>query len=256
MFDQEHARRFNDARHAYLQAWLPDLLRSTGARTAIDLGCALGYFTAYLSSLGLETLGIDGREENIAEARSRYPELRFAVGDVTDRAILGLGSRDVVLCFGLLYHLEDTFAAVRNLATLMGTLAVIESMVVPSTGRPVARVVDETVSEDQSLRYVALVPSEPALVKMLYSAGVPHVYRPRRFPDHEDFRATLGRRRRRTMLLASRVPLTLPWLRRCAVPRADDPWERPGHLGWQSLRRFVRKPLIEKVVTVRRRLRR
>lgn len=179
--------------------------------------------------------------------------MRFEVGDIQDSGITALGSFDVVLCFGLLYHLEDPFRAIRHLRALTSKIMVIESMVIPDRA-PVARLVDEGLGEDQALRYVALVPSEAGLVKMLYEAGFGSVLRSRRVPGHEDYRPTLRARRRRTVLIATAVPFERPWLRRAAVPRPADPWVRPGRSGLDRLRDFARKPFSEKVVTVRRRL--
>jgi 2-polyprenyl-3-methyl-5-hydroxy-6-metoxy-1,4-benzoquinol methylase len=118
VFDMPHATRFTDARTAFLDRWFKPLVTRERFTTAIDVGCGVGYFADYLKALGLDVVGVDGREENVAEAQRRVRGARFVTGDAQDRAIRDLGVFDVVLCVGLLYHLENPFAAVRNLHAL------------------------------------------------------------------------------------------------------------------------------------------
>lgn len=251
IFDQEHALRITAARIGFLGEWLPGMLRDLGAKTALDVGCGVGHFSRYLADLGLEVTGIDSRSGNVEEARRRHADVRFEVADITDRAVRALGRFDLVLCVGVMYHLEDPFAALRNVEALTGGIAVIESMVIPSAG-PSALLLDEGPEEDQSMRGVAMVPSEPALVKMAIASGFGHVYSMDRLPDHDDFRPTRRSRPRRTFLVASRSPLSHPWLRARDRQLVPDPWERP----FARVGRFIGKPLPEKLVTLRRLLRR
>jgi hypothetical protein len=88
---------------------------------------------------------------------------------------------------------------------------IIESRIFPHQ-LAVAALVDEEHGEDQALSYVAFVPSEACLIKMLYRAGFAAVYKPRRLPEHDDFQESLQHNRRRTILIASKVKLTLPTL--------------------------------------------
>jgi hypothetical protein len=56
--------------------------------------------------------------ENVTEARRRFPHLPFAEADIEAPEITRLGKFDVVLCLGLLYHLESPLLAIRRLQTL------------------------------------------------------------------------------------------------------------------------------------------
>src|SRR5262245_54606566 len=115
VFDMPHATRFTEARIGFLNKWLPGLTKSESLGTALDVGCGVGYFSRSLSDLGFEVVALDGRPENIAEAQRRYPKVKFAILNLEDPAVQELGSFDLVLCFGLLYHLENPFLAIRNL---------------------------------------------------------------------------------------------------------------------------------------------
>jgi SAM-dependent methyltransferase len=230
-----------ETRKAFLGALLQELAPALELQTALDAGCGVGVFSAYLQAHGLGVIGVDARPENIAEARARHPQMALQVADVEDPGVLLTGPRDLVLSFGLLYHLENPFRAVRHLAALTGKVMVIESMVFPSRF-PRAALVDEVHEADQGLRHVALVPSESCLVAMLYRAGFSAVYRPARLPDHDDFRPSLPHRRRRTILVATRLPVACTSLHLVPDRRPRDPWVRRWAQPAIRALRLVRAP--------------
>jgi hypothetical protein len=99
---------------------------------------------------------------------------------------------------------------------------------------------DEGVGEDQALKYVAFYPSEACFVKMLYRAGFPFVYRFRVLPDDALFRATPVRKRQRTLLAASKIPLSTPNLELAKeevrlVGGDLDPWTTSLSRPWRVL---------------------
>jgi tRNA (mo5U34)-methyltransferase len=175
VFDMPHTKRITKARIDFLNTLLPGLINTLGFKTALDAGCRVGYFSCYLADLGLQVSAVDGRCDNIVEAQRRHPQVRFSIHNIEDQTVRQLGVFDLVLCCGLLYHLENPFAALCNLYALTGRVLLIESMVVPSA-LPIVSLLDEGRSEDQSLNYIAFVPSESCLTKMLYRAGFPYVY--------------------------------------------------------------------------------
>jgi SAM-dependent methyltransferase len=219
-FDLPGALSINEKRRAVLERILTDMERQRPLKTALDVGCGFGYFADVLAGRGLQVLGVDARSENVAEAARRSPNIEWRVGDIEDPDTRALGEFDLVLCFGLLYHLENPFRAIRNLAALTRSVLICESVVAP-TGRVSAVLYEENQIQDQALRYIALIPTEGFLVKCLYQAGFPFVYRARRLPDHHEFRAALWRHRRRTVLVASRTPLQETTLRLVPEPSAE-----------------------------------
>jgi FkbM family methyltransferase len=255
-------RRYLDlirARGATIRRVVRALKPAMGLRNALDAGCGVGFFAQTLTELGLETRGFDGRFENVIEARKRFPKIAFERGDIESAEIAALGTFDLVLCFGLLYHLESPMRAIRHLCALTGKGLLIESMCVPGDDtRMLLR--EEPSQSDQSLTDMAFYPSELCLVKMLYRAGFAHVYRVPRLPEHDDFRETGDHARRRTILFASHQPVSVACLERVAETRVGrDPWTKlsAGPETFAArVRRFLAKPARMRCVALANRVRR
>ncbi|PZM65941.1 class I SAM-dependent methyltransferase [Paenibacillus dendritiformis] len=57
------------------------LLQPMAGESVLDVGCGTGDITARIRESGAHVVGIDKSEAMIAQARSKYPELRFMVAD-------------------------------------------------------------------------------------------------------------------------------------------------------------------------------
>lgn len=250
IFDNPKTVQFTQARQEFLRAFLPNVARQLGLANAIDVGCGVGDFALFLRDLGFDVSAVDGRQENIEEARRRIENVSFYQANVEDMSSLGLGSFDLVLCVGLLYHLENPFRAIRNLFALTGKALIVESMCVPDESTALY-LLDEARLEDQGLDYVAFYPSERCLIKMLYRSGFPFVYTFRSFPDHQEFRRTVSRERSRTMLVASRVQVDDPALNLAQEPgNTHDLWLPKWPAFKQRLAHFLKRSWNGKVHAV------
>ena len=97
------------------------------------------------------------------------------------------GTFDIVHCYGLLYHLENPIAALRNMAAACRGMLLLETIVCDHPAA-VLRMEDEALSFNQALGGLGCRPSPGFVVLVLNRIGFPFVYVPRRPPDHEDFR--------------------------------------------------------------------
>jgi len=258
-FDRKEYRELIDARGETIRRIVAKLKPALELSYAVDAGCGVGFFSQTLVECGLNVRGFDARGENVAEARRRFPHIPFEKGDIVERAILQLGEFDLVLCFGLLYHLENPLLAIRHLRELTKKCLLLESMCLPGE-KPSMQLRQEPHERDQSLTEVACYPSEGGLVKMLYRAGFGMVYRVVPLPDHEDFRETAEHTRRRTVLLASSVPIDLAGFRLIPEPHeAEDPWSKKPTVAAtlpQRIGRFLAAPARRKYITLVNRARR
>ena len=187
-------------RASMLDAFLAD--RFSGDRkalSAIDLACHQGWFSLQLARAGFGRVdAIDARDEHVEDASllARVYELSaiqarqsdvFALKPDTD------GVHDLVLMFGLLYHLENPVGALRVARSLARRACVIETQVVPHMSgmvdwgsyeyvRPlkgcfgIIDEVDETHAPEASVTGVCLAPSTEGLLWLLRAIGFRDAY--------------------------------------------------------------------------------
>jgi hypothetical protein len=166
---------------------------------ALDLACNEGWFSHRLLEWGAsKVVGVDVREVNIERAamlRDHYgisPE-RFELvhGDVFELDPEALGSFDVVLLLGLIYHVEDPTRVIRLAHACTSDVCAIETQLTThdepiefGAGRPgmyrqapgsFAVLVEEGPEVMSSLAstgaVLSLIPNRAALVDMIRVAG-------------------------------------------------------------------------------------
>lgn len=105
--------------------------------TCLDLACNEGSFAIKMAERGWrDVLGIDCRRDHISKAnliRSvyGYENIRFERRDLTSLLRGQLSPVDVVLMFGILYHLEDPIGAMRLARALTKRVLLLETQVAP-----------------------------------------------------------------------------------------------------------------------------
>lgn len=111
------------------------LAQAGDGASAIDLACSEGWFAHRLLDWGAqEVTCVDIRAENIRRAglvRDRLgidaERLRLRTADVYELDPAALGTFDVVLCLGLIYHLENPVGALRIARALTRRVCIVES---------------------------------------------------------------------------------------------------------------------------------
>jgi hypothetical protein len=203
-----------EAIHTTRLALLEGVLdRTVGARcgglTALDLACHQGWFALHLARRGFDSiLGVDARAEHLADAQLMADvlgvrTLRPLQLDIEDARPADLGTHDVTLMLGLLYHLENPVRALRLARAVTRRLLVVESQVVPNLSGVVDwgswrfqrhmvgsfGIIDETEethAPEASVRGICLAPSAEALEWLLRRVGFARVERLLPPPDgHE-----------------------------------------------------------------------
>lgn len=162
----------------------------------LDVGCHEGFYSVAMAREGVrEVVGLDVREESLRKARFVARALglanaHFRHGNCEELDARDLGSYELCLFLGVLYHLENPMRCLRNIAALTTELCIVETQVVDEVEgaaewgaqewtRPyqgVLALIDESPEHDAANREtgatpVATCPSPRALRFMLTQAG-------------------------------------------------------------------------------------
>lgn len=193
----------------------------------LDLGCHEGAFAIAIAQRGAEVLAIDAREAHVAKATFArdalgLERLTIRQGDV--RELRDVGSFDVVLCLGILYHLEAAAAPpfLRTLASL-APMSIIETQVGLSRGQRLKHsghvyrgfsYAEDTTKPGASVKNAeSFWPTKPSLVNLLVDGGfttvseclAPAVSELVALRDHVLLVATSGERVSNSARLSERV---------------------------------------------------
>ncbi len=130
-FDRDYYRRafgLDDLRRFSIHWWsvrfyaglARRLLRRSGGRRFLEVGCAHGYTLARLEG-EFETVGLDVSEYAIGRARENAPRSRVFVADLLGElpGEVAAGGFDLVLAKYVLEHLPDPAEALRRIAALL-----------------------------------------------------------------------------------------------------------------------------------------
>lgn len=176
----EYDERFMDTMaSAYLErtAWTELRLEAVRAlvdpkpgERVLDLGCAAGAVSHFLSGLGCETVGVDAEPLALDKARELFPDLDFQLANVA-RLPFEDGAFDKAVAADLVEHLDDeTFRAMlretRRVLRPDGTL----SIYTPNPKHPIERLKTHNLILAENPTHIGLR-DRPTLEQMLRDAG-------------------------------------------------------------------------------------
>jgi len=102
----------------------------------LDLACLEGLFAIEFARHGATCVGIEGREANIEKAKFvkevlSLDNLQLFQDDVRNLSAEKYGHFDVVLCLGILYHLDkpDVFAFVERLGEVCRKVCIVDTRI-------------------------------------------------------------------------------------------------------------------------------
>jgi hypothetical protein len=130
---------------AYCEDWYPEhraimgvvdrhLNGSYSGTRVLDVGCLESYFSLECALHGADVVGVDAKEINVKKCEFvksvlGVPNLRFALDDAMNVTRDAYGPFDVVLALGLLYHLDDPFRFLSQIAQLCERFLVLDTLV-------------------------------------------------------------------------------------------------------------------------------
>ena len=133
----EFARSIHSSREAMLFDFLDPWVQGRwGEMSSLDLACHEGFFALKLAMKGSRRVaGVDVRSEHLEhagwiQAIHNQQNLQFIQGNI-ENLDPSLGTFDIVLAFGILYHVQDLARTLRNIRAVTGGVCVIETQVAP-----------------------------------------------------------------------------------------------------------------------------
>ena len=117
-----------------LDLFLPGDREERRRMRVVDLGCLEGGYAVEFAKLGFQTLGIEARQDNLdkcnfVKSDLQLSNLEFVKDDV--RNVENYGQFDIVLCYGLLYHLNDPVSFIRTLNRVTKKLLLLSTHYAP-----------------------------------------------------------------------------------------------------------------------------
>ncbi|MGE5275154.1 MAG: class I SAM-dependent methyltransferase [Verrucomicrobiota bacterium] len=173
-----------------------DLVDPHPGDRVLDLGCAAGAITHYLSTLGADPVGIDSEPLAIEKAQELFPELRFEVADACDLPFPD-ARFDKAVAADFVEHIEDGVfermcVELRRVLTPGGTFA----LYTPNPRHLVERLKAHEILLAQNPTHIGLRDA-PALESLLGGCGFEVVrseWRPSFFPGLRTVEKVVGRR--------------------------------------------------------------
>ncbi len=128
----EIARRVHETREKALRNRLGAI--DANYETCLDISCHEGYFSILLSEYFKNVTGLDKNPESLEKAKQITNLLGKTGIQYKNTSLESWDDKkgaDFVLCFGLLYHVENPVEIIRKLAVLTKKSVCIETQVLP-----------------------------------------------------------------------------------------------------------------------------
>lgn len=215
IFDRRHVNRHAQRKGYFWDPLLESLGGTLEGRRVLDLGCNAGYWSLLALRSGCEYLvGIDGRRMHIDQARlvlevNRIDTASYRLigADLFEVDFARLGSFDLVLCLGLLYHVGKPLALLEAIDPISRDLLVIDTSLSGLPGS-LLHLKPEDTEDPRSGMAEKLVayPSRRAVIDMARHLGYEVAVLEPRFSDWEgaaDYRFN----KRRAFICSKKTPL-------------------------------------------------
>lgn len=177
IFDPAHAVRHRERQKYFFDPTVA-LLGGLAGKRVLDLGSNAGFWSLQAIRAGADfVFGLEGRPELVEQAelvfeaqgidRSKY---RFEEGNVFE-ADPG-GEFDVVLCLGLLYHVNRPFELFRRMAEWNSDVLIVDTQLSPRGGSALELIREVTDNPRHSVDYeLVMFPTRQAVVDLAREVG-------------------------------------------------------------------------------------
>jgi SAM-dependent methyltransferase len=181
-FHSYHYLRHNARRLEHLAS----LRIPVAGMTVLEVGAGIGDHSSYYIDRGCNITITEGREENLAILRNRYPGNNIVAMDMERPNTIERSSFEVVHCYGLLYHVRDPQRLLQFLAENCTKFLFLETCVSFGSDEKVNNVAEKTSDPSQALSGAGCRPTRKWIFNQLKNA-FPYVYCSKTQPNHEEF---------------------------------------------------------------------
>jgi len=191
-------------RAAMIFPLLDDLVHDWRSVRCLDIACNEGFFSFELARRSArEVVGFDARpvvieKAQLVQSKLKHANVSFSVFDLEQLGPEWKGRFDIVLCLGIIYHLENPIGCLRRVRGVTTKVCVIDTQLNRFSGeietpegrassvqrRPSAMsLVDEPEGELSGVQSLSLVPNHRAMLRILDAVGFSRVLQVMPPPD-------------------------------------------------------------------------
>lgn len=181
-FHSDHYLRHTARRLEHLAS----LQIPVSGNTVLEVGAGIGDHTDYYLDRECKVTITEARDENLAYLRQRFPDSEIRFLDMDNPADLDDGPRDIVHCYGLLYHLSKPERAIEYMARHCRHLLLLETCVSFGDEMQENLTGEDARNPTQALTGTGCRPTRNWLHAQL-GKYFEYVYIPRTQPNHEEF---------------------------------------------------------------------
>jgi hypothetical protein len=181
-FATDYYRRHNSRRLEHLAT----LGLQIAGRRVLELGAGVGDHTSFFIDRGCVVTSVEGRAENLAILKSRFPLVTTILHDLDDDDRPDIGEFEVVYAYGFLYHLANPRRGIAAMSSWSRDLLLLETCVSFGSESAINPIVEPSDNPTQSLRGQGCRPTRRWVFEALRSE-FDHVYLPRTQPWHDEF---------------------------------------------------------------------
>jgi tRNA (mo5U34)-methyltransferase len=193
IFDPLNINRHLQRRGYFFEPLIRHLGGSLKGKRVLDLGCNAGFWALSAIEAGCDyVLGIDGRQTHIDQANfvfevngidhSRYS---FTSGDIFGLDFKEFGKFDIVLCLGLLYHVNKHILLMEKIDEVSEDILVIDTTLSTAQGSFLELRHEQRSDPRNALDYdLVMLPTKRAIFEMVELFGYSVIMLKPEFTDY------------------------------------------------------------------------
>lgn len=181
-FHSPHYLRHNARRLEHLAS----LRIPVTGMSVLEVGAGIGDHSHYYIDRGCSITITEVRPDNLQYLRTRYPQNEVHFLDMENPVSLDNSPFDIVHCYGLLYHLENTEQALKFLSQSTKKILFLETCVSLGEDDELNLVPEKQRDRSQAFSGTGCRPTRLWLFKRLQDL-FEYVYLPKTQPNHEEF---------------------------------------------------------------------